>query len=192
MAGKVQLTLIYHEIVRRMQLRQTPEQIAQAMGIPLGTLRQTLARPDFKKVAAQRVEQTYEGFDQVEKDKVRNLHDEIDNAAEKSMDRLKVLLDSSSESIRMKVSHDFLDRAGYGKKEPDAPQLIVQVNPIDAEAIATAMALEREGVKRLKGKDPHLLAQPASDVKRHPFVKEIDGKSEDASPGASEPGKSKS
>lgn len=172
MTSRIMHELTFHEMARRLLLKQSAEQISQAMGIKLDIVKRTLRKKEFKKVAMDLQEATYRGLDQELKDDARDLRSEIQEAAFDSFDRLKELLHyGAGEAVVTNIAHDFLDRAGYGKQKSDAPAVNIIVNPIDADILATALDTERKGRERLEKKGDLNLAKLPEDL-NHPLTKD--------------------
>lgn len=156
MAGKprnqVTLTVIYHELARRVLMKQSPEEMAQATRIPPVTLRQMLRRPDFKAVLEEVRDKTYLGVDKQLESDARNIQQEIrENAAPKAYDKLMHLLDNAaSEGVQMKISQDLLDRAGIGEARDTGSKTIFNIGPVEAGVIMTSLKKEESGRKRLE------------------------------------------
>lgn len=169
MATRVVLSIVYHEMARRILLRQTPEEIAQAMGIPLSTVRQILAREDLKTVVAELRDRQWEHFDREQAAEARDLRAEISKASEESFDRLLSVLRSSGEEKHViNVAQDMLDRAGYGKRAEAASTTNVYINPIDASVIVDTLKKEAEGASR--NTPPEELAKHPKDLDEHPLL----------------------
>jgi len=166
--SRVEYHLVFHEMARRLMLKQEPEEISQAMGIRLSTVKNTLRKPEFKRVVKELQEKVYRQTDRELMDEARDIRAELQGLAGESLDRLTALLRSAaSEAIQKDVAQDLLDRAGYGKHVPEDAKVNIVINPIDADVIATALRKEREGQQKLRGED---LAKPPSDLE-HPLLK---------------------
>jgi len=157
MAGKarnqVTLTVIYHELARRVLMHQTPEEMAQGTRIPLETLKVMLRRDDFKRILEEVRDKTFEGVDKQLESTARNIQQEIrEKAAPKAYDKLMHLLDNAvAEGIQMRVSQDLLDRAGIAARQPaEGAKIQVIVGPVEADVIMTSLKKEEEGRKRLE------------------------------------------
>ena len=170
--SKVVLTLTYHEIARRLLMHQKPEQIAQGMALPVGTVKQTLRRPDFLVVMEKVRTETYEGLDTELKNDAKNVRQKILDVQDASFERLKTLMDhAASEGIQKDIAQDFLDRGGNVGAHEKTPQVTININPIEADVIATALHKENEGRKRLEkleiklAKPPEEIDHPALQLK---------------------------
>lgn len=160
-------------------MHQKPEKIAQGMALKLGTLNQMMRRPDFLKVLEKVREKTYKGVDQNLENDARNIRQEIVDIQGASFDRLKTLLDhAASEGIQKDIAQDFLDRGGHGVAAEKTPQIQININPIEADVIATALHKEEEGRKRLEkleirlAKPPKELEHPALQLREKTNEKE--------------------
>lgn len=169
MPAKVVLSLTYNEVARRLIMHQTPEEIAQAMALQVGTLKAMMRRPDFIETLEKVRGKAYEGVDKTIESDARNIRQDIIDAAAPSFDRLKMLLDhAASEGVQMHVAQDFLDRAGHGKAPEKEPQIQITINPIEADVIATALEKEKAGRQRLEKLEIRL-AKPPSEIE-HPAL----------------------
>jgi hypothetical protein len=170
--SKVVLSLTYNEVARRLLMHQKPEQISQAMAIPIGTLTQMMRRPDFLVVMEKVREKTYEDVDKQLGEDAKGVRQKIIDIQGDSFDRLKLLMEhAASEGIQKDIAQDFLDRGGHTKAPEKAPQVQITINPIEADVIADALHREKEGRKRLE-KLTITLAKPAGEVEHPAFLKE--------------------
>lgn len=147
---KAILTLTYHELARRLVMHQEVEQIAQGMALSPNQVKAAMLRPEFTVILDQVRDKAYEGVDKQIQSETRNIAQEIKDASGDSLDRLKSLLEGSSDTIGMHVAQDLLDRAGHGGKQVAAPLTQIIINPIEADVLATALKKEREGEARLR------------------------------------------
>lgn len=170
--SKVVLTLTYNEVARRLIMHQKPEQIAQGMALPLGTVKQMLRRPDFIVVLERVREKTYEGVDKLMSDDAKGVRQKIVDIQDASFDRLKDLMEhAASEGIQKDIAQDFLDRGGHTKAPEKSPQIQININPIEADVIATALHKEKAGRDRLEKLEIRL-AKPPSEVEHPALLKE--------------------
>lgn len=148
----VMLEVIYHEMARRVLLHQDAAEIAQAMRINPNTVAQMLRRDDFKRILEEVRDKTFEGVDKQLESDARNIQQEIrEEAAPKAYDKLMHLLNhAKAEGIQMRVSQDFLDRAGISSRPPEAPGIQIFIGPTEADVIATALKKEEAGRTRLE------------------------------------------
>jgi len=176
------LDVTYHEVARRILLGQEPNEIAEQMRIPHDRVEQILKRPKFKTLLEELRSNQYEEFDEALKAKTRDIQGEIEEECAASLDRLRTLAkEAASETVRMHIDQDFLDRGGFGKKSQE-PTTLVQINQTDAIVIATALKKDKAGQERLKGEE-ELAKTP--DKLNHPLLKEANEPSGDGSKGAS-------
>jgi len=121
--------LTHHEVARRLQLGQEPQEIAEAMCMRVELVEALIRRPAFKALLAELTDKQYEGLDESIKEKTRDIQAEIDEQCGESMDRLTALLKSAaSESVQMHIAQDFLDRGGYSKGAQE-PTTVIQGQP---------------------------------------------------------------
>jgi len=166
----VQLTLIYHEIARRLLLKQDPPLIAISMCIPEDFVKQLMRRPAFREVLAQLEQRAFDPIDTALKNQARNLRDDIDRAAANSFDRLtKLLQTTTTEGIIRDIGQDFLDRAGYGKIQKVEQTEVLQIDPITADVLVTALKREQEGKAALGDRIP---VKPSSEAD-HPIKRRM-------------------
>jgi len=167
--SKVVLTLTYNEVARRLLMHQTPAEISQKMSLRLGTLTQMMRRPDFLVVMEKVRGKTYEGVDKQLKEDAKGVRQKIIDIQDDSFERLKLLMEhAASEGIQKDIAQDFLDRGGHTKAPEKAPQIQININPIEADVIADALHKEKEGRARLE-KLTITLAKPAKEVE-HPAL----------------------
>lgn len=151
MRTKVELELIYHEMARRLLLKQSLPEVAQGMKLPLPRVQELTRREDFKEVLEALRDDTYSDTDKHLKETARNLREEIRRAAEDSFDTLQELLYAAKgEGTKVKIAQDMLDRAGYGAEE-DRPQVHIAINTTDARVLTETIRAEQEAQQRLKG-----------------------------------------
>jgi len=170
--SKVVLDLTYNEVARRLIMHQTPEAIAQGMALPVGTVKHMLRRPDFLVVMEKVRSKTYEGLDTELKEDAKSVRQKILDVQDDSFDRLKTLMEhAASEGIQKDIAQDFLDRGGNVGAHEKTPQVTININPIEADVIATALHKENEGRKRLEkleiklAKPPEEIDHPALQLK---------------------------
>jgi len=169
MHTKVETSIISHEIARRLLLKQSMEDISQAMAIELKTLQAHVRRGPFKALLDQLQSKLYRPTDQALADKGRNLKEEINLAAIKSFDRLTQLLEAaSSEAVVMHVAQDMLDRAGYAKKQVVETEATLRIDPIDAGILMEALATDKAARERIKQNPDVLKGTP------HPLAGKIE------------------
>ena len=69
--------------------------------------------------------------------------------------RLRELMDSAvREETRMNIAQDFLDRAGISKRPIDSQGITININPIEADVLTTALKKTAEGAAALDKRDP--------------------------------------
>jgi len=162
-------TLTYHEMARRLLRHQTSEEIASAMSMPLDTVKRIMQKPAFKKVCLDLQEKRFEDVDRELKAEARNLHQELKQQAVKAYDLLKDMMTSAAhEGLRVNIAQDLMDRAGYRRTPEERPTVVMNINPIDADVLATALAKEQKGRKALEIKE--LPVQSARDLD-HPVTR---------------------
>lgn len=156
----VRLELTYHEIARRLLLKQQDEEICQAMGLKATSLKNLTKRPDFRAIIDELRQRSYENVDGSIKAQATDLTTRIKQDATESYDRLLALLRSSaSESIVRDVAQDLLDRAGYGRAEKEV-KATIQIGPLETSVLVDALRREREAHELNKDKDLPGLAKP--------------------------------
>lgn len=174
--SKVVLDLTYNEVARRLLMHQTPEQISQKMALKLSTLTQMMRRPDFLKVVEKVREKTYGSLDKQLEEDAKSVRQKIVDVQADSFDRLEHLMEhAASEGIQMHIAQDFLDRGGHTKAPEKAPQIQININPIEADVIADALHKEKEGRERLE-KLTITLAKPSREVEHPALVRESNDK----------------
>lgn len=147
---KVESEIIYHELARRLLLKQSIPEVAQAMRMKPQTVQAITRRDDFREVLEQIRKGAYRETDHRLKEDARNLEKEIRRAAVDSFDVLQELLvKARSEGTKMRVAQDMLNRAGYQQKEERA-QVNIQINTTDAQVLAETLQKEKEARKRLQ------------------------------------------
>jgi hypothetical protein len=160
---KARLELVYHELARRMLLRQTDDEIGQHMGLKTQSVKRIQDNPQFREVLESLRDKSYQGLDRSIENKAKSMIERITEAADESYDRLRVLLKtSSSEQIVRDVAQDFMDRAGYGKATP-TNQTTVNIGSLEASVLMDALRREREARELQDGKDPKNLAKPITE-----------------------------
>jgi len=159
---KARMELLHHEVVRRLLLKQSDEEIAQHTGLKLSTVKRMQDHPEFRDLLVKMRDKHYAGVDAVIGEKAQSMTEQLQGVAQDSFNRLKALLGSSSEAIVRDVAQDFLDRAGFGKAAP-APQTIIHIGPLEAEVIAGSLKREREARELQGNKDPLKLARPVEE-----------------------------
>jgi len=168
---RVQFSLVYYELARRLLLKQDVPLIAQAMGIPEPTVQRVMRKPAFQAVLQQIQDKTYATVDQHLTSQARNLREEFETAAYASFDRLTHLLaKAESESVQMNVAQDLLDRAGYAKVQKVEAVETLKVDPITADVLVTALKKEEEGRRLLAQKVD--LTKTASETE-HPVARRL-------------------
>jgi transposase len=154
------LELTHHEIARRLLLRQSDEEIAQAMGVKVTTVKRLQSKPEFREILEQVRGQAYSGLDKRIEEERTDLASRIRQDAAESYDRLLALLhNSQSEAIVRDVAQDLLDRAGYGPKREEA-KTVINIGPLETSVLVDALRREREAHEKLGDKDPLSLAKP--------------------------------
>lgn len=157
---KARLELVYHEMARRMLLRQTDEEIAQHMGLKHQSVKRIQENPQFREVLESLRDKAYQGLDRAIENKAKSMVERISEAADESYTRLLVLLKTSqSEQVVRDVAQDFMDRAGFGKAQP-TNQTTVNIGSLEASVLMDALRREREARELQTGKDPKGLAKP--------------------------------
>ena len=145
------LELTYHEVARRLLLKQQPREIAEAMHMRIEALNTMLKRREFRCVFDALSARAHEPLDQAIDQRSRNIRREIEDHAAFAFDKLKDLLSGAhSEVVQKDIAQDFLDRAGFAAAAPTQPQIQVVINPLEAEVIASALDRERQGRERLE------------------------------------------
>lgn len=163
MPAKLLLEVTYQEVARRLLLKQSEEDIGQAMGISQAALRGILARNDFKDIFRTLQQKMYDPIDAQLVQQGRNLKDEIEQACFDSFDRLMLLLkNSSSEAIAKDVAQDMLDRGGFGKKHEET-RTVINIGALEASVLVEALRKEDEGRKRLDGRSILQLTKPVDE-----------------------------
>jgi aminopeptidase-like protein len=146
MPAHVVLELVYNEMARRLMMKQTPTDIALAMGLKVASVERTLRHPNFKAALEKLQATIYAPTDKQLADGQRNIREEILTASYRSFDRLKQLLENAvKEETIMHVAQDMLDRAGFTKKIQSTEEHIIKINPLDADILAAALDRERKG-----------------------------------------------
>jgi len=175
---RVEFELLYHEVARRLLLKQNVEEIALASGLHKDTVINLMRRPRFRTILDELREKAYRPLDkQIEANK-RNIKQEIQDVAGESLDRLKhLLVAASSETLSADIAKDFLDRAGFGKQLVAKDEITIKVDELTASILATALQRERQGRERLERLENPPLVRGASELERPAD-----------SPGDSEPG----
>ncbi len=157
--------ITYNEVAHRILRHQEPEQIALSMGLRVDSVKQILQKKNFKTKIALLQEKQYGTLNQELEASGRDLRKELDAQAYKAFDALTILMETAAnEGVRTNIAQDFMDRAGYERKPKEAPQLTVNIHPIDADVIATALKTAASG--RAKLIDKGVLVQKAAEVKR--------------------------
>ena len=161
--SRLTLEVVYHEVARRLLLKQTEDAICQDMGITRPALLGVMNRGDFKQIFYDLQAKSYAPIDQQLQLQTRNLRDEIQQAGFESYDRLMALLrTSASETIVKDVAQDMLDRGGYGKKVEDN-RTVINIGVLEACAITEALKKEEEGKKLLGEKTTLQLTKPVDE-----------------------------
>jgi hypothetical protein len=160
---KLTFQVTYHEIARRILLKQSEADICQQMGLSLPTLQGITRRKEFLDVFEPLRAKAFEAVDAQIEHQGRDLRDEIKLACEESFDRLMMLLRiSNNDAIMKDIAQDMLDRGGYGAKvEAQAPTIVV--NALDASVLMDALNKAREGKALLANKDVLALARPSQE-----------------------------
>lgn len=167
--NRVQFSLIYNEVARRLLLKQELGEIAQAMCIREESLKTMMLRPAFKELLAELQKTIYRPIDQGLVSDARNLREELQGAAFTSFDRLLALQKSAaSEQVIMNISQDLLDRAGYAKTSKIIEERTVRIDPLDAEVLVSALAREKEGREHLSTKSVDDLLGSGKQSVKHP------------------------
>lgn len=150
MRTKVELSVLFHEMARRLLLKQDLATVANGMRMPLKTVQELTRRGDFKEVLESLRDDTYQETDRALKEEARNITQEIQRAAEESFDLLQELMASvrTGAGHRIKIAQDMLDRAGHRAKD-DHERVVVNINNIDAQVLAETMRAEQEARQRL-------------------------------------------
>jgi hypothetical protein len=162
---KVVFNVIYHEIARRLLMKQEVSEIAQATLIPEDRLMALMRRPAFKELLEKLTAKKYEGIDQTINSDARNLREELNEAAFASFDRLVQLQRcAASESLVANISQDILDRAGFGKQTKVEETRIFKIDSLDAEILAGALEKERVGREHMQTKNVDELLKSGKDV----------------------------
>jgi hypothetical protein len=159
---RARLELLHHEIARRLLLKQSDEEISQATGLKLATVKRTQEHPEFRDLLDRLRDKHYVGVDAVIGEKVKSITEQLQGVAQESFNRLEALLKSSSETIVRDVAQDFLDRAGYAKATP-AMQTVVNIGTLEAGILVDALKREREARTLQGDKDLLKLAKPISE-----------------------------
>jgi len=108
MKTRTELTLKYHEIARRLLAGQNVEQVAQEMGYNVKQLQGTIRRPFFQQILEDLRNEAYQVLDYDIKRRIRNLREEIAEAAVESFDRLVTLLrNTNNEALIRDIAQDF-------------------------------------------------------------------------------------
>lgn len=161
--ARLSLEVVYHEVARRLLLKQTEDAICQEMGFSRPALLGIMNRDDFKHIFYDLQSKTYAPIDQQLQLQSRNLRDEIQQACFESYDRLMSLLKTSaSESIVKDVAQDMLDRGGYGKKVEDN-RTVINIGVLEASILTEALKKEDEGRKLLGEKTALQLTKPVDE-----------------------------
>lgn len=159
---RAQLSITYHEIARRLLLKQETSLIAQAMCIPEETIKTVMRRPSFTAYLSELETRLFQTTDQGIADKSRNLREELEAAAYKSFDKLKDLLEmASTESLQANIAQDLMDRAGYGRTQKVETEQVIHIDPITADVLLSSIRKEKEARATLGGKEPELVKSPA-------------------------------
>ena len=170
---KARLDLVYHEIARRMLLKQTDEEIAIHSGLKLASVKRMQDNPQFREILEALRNKAYAGVDRAIEGKTKSMVERLSEAADESYDRLRVLLKtSSSEQIVRDVAQDFMDRAGFGKAQPQNTTT-VNIGTLEASVLMDALKREREARALQGDKDPLKLAKPITE-----HVEERDAKND--------------
>jgi hypothetical protein len=160
----VRTELIYHEIARRLLLKQDESEICQAMQLPQKSLDHIQKRPDFRILVDQLRDKAYRGVDKTINESARSLTEKIAEVAVESFDRLQALLRTANSPTLIKdIAQDFLDRAGYAKTQP-LNQTVVNIGTLEASVLTDALKREREARERLDGQDISRLARPIKET----------------------------
>jgi hypothetical protein len=131
-----------------------------------------MRRPDFLVIMEEVREKTYEGVDKLMKEDTLGVRQKIIDIQDDSFERLKLLMEhAASEGIQKDIAQDFLDRGGHSKAPERSPQIQININPIEADVIATALHKEKAGRDRLERLEIRL-AKPPSEVEHPAFLKE--------------------
>ena len=163
--ARVEYTLLYHEMARRVLMKQTPEKIASAMALPLDRVKRYLRNKRFLQVVDEVRDKTYRDMDSQLAGEKRNLREELTAAAEKSFDVLRGLLDTAaSETLRAKIAMDFLDREGSAAPRRTEGTAAMQIGTLEASIIQQTLVLGSEGEKLLKDRGGRDLVVPARDL----------------------------
>ncbi len=122
------------------------------MGYNPQTLKHSIRRPFFQNILQELRDEAYQPLDHDIRKRVRNLREEIAEAAVESFDRLINLLRSTNnEALIRDIAQDFLDRAGYSKTSKVEVEETFKISPEDMEQIRSALIKEKEASERLKG-----------------------------------------
>ena len=179
---EIQYDLTYHELARRLLLHQTITQIAKDMNLATDLVLRLQQKEDFKRVYAHLRDSMYSDLDRDMKGEANSIREQIAVQAGKSMEVLTDLLAScASQTLRVNIAQDMLDRAGYSKQPQTPQQVSILINPIDASALVTALNKETEGQLRLESQQKLAedLAKLPTDLEEHPLVQ-----SQRATPGS--------
>lgn len=135
---------LHHEIVRRIVVGQKDSEIAAALGCTTATVKYTRESP----VVKQKLEIMMGARDA----SAVEIRKRIQNLAPLALHRLEEIMedDTASESVRMKIAQDLLDRAGYDpvKKTMDVGKYNEErINEIKQRARQNGMTLSKEDDK---------------------------------------------
>jgi len=168
---RAELSITYHEIARRLLLKQDTALIAQSMCLPEESIKRIMRRPSFTDYLKQLEDKAYGQVDQRVADRARNMKEELEAASWEAFDKLKALLSyASAEALQVNIAQDLMDRAGHGRTQKVSSEVAFNVDSITADVLLTSLRKEEAARKALEERGAPALVKAPIDLD-HPVVK---------------------
>jgi hypothetical protein len=180
MASKLQLELIYHDIARRLIMKQPLEDIARAIGVKESSVKRALRNTVFQDILKQVTERSYLKLDSQIQDAKANIRERIEDAAQKSLGKLLFLLENAaSESVQLNAAMTLLDRGGYSNKMQVEQTQHVMFDSLTGSVIMDA--LNKEAVAKASARPLTEFIKKPEELD-HPIITHLKASSENSEP----------